>query len=343
MDESLTDKFISGKPHADLESILRKNYEQDPVQFGIKFLDQALDGIFPNDLVLISSATGVGKTELATSIALHNCKKGKNVHYFALEAEGGEIIRRVKFKKLSEAFYMQREWSKEPQRPNFGKWLRGKQKNILEKFEPEVEEIIIRDTETLHVRYRKQDFTVKDFQIEAQMIQDKTDLIIVDHFHYLDPQTESEKDHFEKAMKFIRDTCLLTGKPIILLAHIRKQDRRFKSLVPSIEDIHGTSNISKICTKAFTFSPAFEDGPPINNGLYPTYFKIQKSRTGGDRNRLIAKLTFNSNQNKYLESYQLGYSNFEGDTFTELEPLKYPDWAEAPSIFSNQTWNSNEV
>ncbi|HND85068.1 MAG TPA: DnaB-like helicase C-terminal domain-containing protein, partial [Pseudobdellovibrionaceae bacterium] len=39
------------------------------IPFGISFLDGALDGILPNDLILIGAATGAGKTTLATQLA----------------------------------------------------------------------------------------------------------------------------------------------------------------------------------------------------------------------------------------------------------------------------------
>ena len=59
--------------------------------FGIKYLDAALHGIKPNDLILIGASSGAGKTELCTHIAKTNAKLGKRVRYIALEAEKNEI------------------------------------------------------------------------------------------------------------------------------------------------------------------------------------------------------------------------------------------------------------
>jgi replicative DNA helicase len=66
------------------------------LSFGVKFLDVALGGIMARDMVLLGAVTGAGKTTLASVIAETNVERGKRVHYFALEAEHGEIERRIK-------------------------------------------------------------------------------------------------------------------------------------------------------------------------------------------------------------------------------------------------------
>jgi replicative DNA helicase len=55
--------------------------------FGVTYLDAALKGICPNDLILIGATSGAGKTELCAQIARINAKLGKRVNYIALEAE----------------------------------------------------------------------------------------------------------------------------------------------------------------------------------------------------------------------------------------------------------------
>ncbi len=342
MDKIITNKFESFPQGLAKEIELRKAYWKDPVEFGVKFLDDALEGIFPNDLIVITSSTGIGKTELATQIAFVNAAKGKKVHYFALEAERGEIQRRIKYKKLVNKFYGQLIQQERGEKPSYMKWLRGKQEHLLSQFEEETNIELSKELQSLSIRYRDIDFSAKDFQIEAQSIQDETDLIILDHFHYLDTHKESEKDFLSEAMKFIRDVCLLTGKPIILIAHTRKQDRRNKSLIPSIEDIHGTSDIGKICTKAISFAPAW-DQPSSESHKYPTYFKIQKNRTDGTRTRWVGLFGFNVRTGKYEDKYYLGKLNREEDTFTSVADYDYPDWAKAPPIVEIKTEIHNEA
>ncbi len=74
------------------------SFAQSMIPFGVQYLDRALSGIFPNDLIIVGAATGAGKSELATTIAIHNAELGNRVAFFALEAHHGEIELRTKFK-----------------------------------------------------------------------------------------------------------------------------------------------------------------------------------------------------------------------------------------------------
>ena len=84
----------------------RERIEQSKqlMSYGVKYLDDALGAIIPNDLIVLGAKTGAGKTSLAQSIALHVAQTHP-VHYFALEAENYEIERRIKYGMVSKAFY----------------------------------------------------------------------------------------------------------------------------------------------------------------------------------------------------------------------------------------------
>ena len=46
-----------------------EKFRHNKLSFGVKFLDAALGGILPDDLVLIGAPSGVGKTGFVTNLA----------------------------------------------------------------------------------------------------------------------------------------------------------------------------------------------------------------------------------------------------------------------------------
>ena len=99
--------FSTFAQHLDENRNLRRENAEKCLTFGVEYLDRALGGIFPRDLVLVGADTGIGKTELVTGIARANARKpplglGKRVHGFFLECDDGEIQERIKWRLLSE-------------------------------------------------------------------------------------------------------------------------------------------------------------------------------------------------------------------------------------------------
>jgi len=309
----------------------RKAYHLEPLTFGIKFLDDCLGGIFPKDLILFTSATGIGKTEAAVQIAQENAAKSKRVHFFALEAESDEIIRRIKYKKLVSMFYNQPHWKAIGQIPDFTMWLMGKQEHLLSAFEEQIDEELRGTFKNLFFRYRVGDFTADHFQKEVQLIQGETDLIICDHLHYFDHDDINENKALKETVKSIRDVALIIGKPVVLLAHVRKSDRKNKVLIPGIEDVHGSSDIGKIVTRGISIAPAY-DQETKEDFRFPTYVRILKNRINGARTRYAGLLSFNSRINKYDDAYFVGKLNYTEDEFQRLEAWDYPDWARRPNV-----------
>lgn len=299
------------------------------LSFGVKFLDDALGGIFPNDLVLLGAKTGRGKTHLATLIAMENAAKGKTVHYFALEAEQDEIERRAKFSILSD---MVREgcraignWDR-ADRMNYLDWYAGELEDIVGQFEGPVSERLGKKYGTLHTYYREADFYAEHFEALVQSVQAKTDLIILDHLHYVDSEDPNENRGYKAIVKKIRDASLRCGKPVVVIAHLRKGDRRGSVLVPDIEDFMGTSDVPKMATKAILIAPAFdfESGDPC---LWPTYVNPAKCRPEGSRTRFVGRMLFDSRTGRYVDEYDLGTVTPSGDRFELADAQKLPRWA----------------
>jgi hypothetical protein len=293
--------------------------------FGISFLDHALGGITRKDLILVGAKSGVGKTSAATIAALANCRRGKRVHYFALEAEDREIERRMKFQIIAEMYYGRRMHT----RPiRFQDWYNGLLDYELGPFEAEADEALASVLVNLSTFYRTDSFTSDDFRVQFEAITAETDLVILDHFHYIDDDDRDENKSAKRSVKMIRDCVLRAGRPVVIVAHVRKSDRRNDTLLPTLEDFHGSSDLPKIATKAVMIAPAYDiQGPePF---LWPTYLMAAKCRTDMSVTRYVSQILFNTRQNAYEESYELGRLTDAGKQFSSLAPQDVPTWARA--------------
>lgn len=288
------------------------------------FLDDILRSILPNDLILLGAETGAGKTDAVTGIAEANAADGRNVYYFALEAEEDEIERRIKYKRTAKI-------ARERGLPfcdhmNYPDWYHGRYDAVLGTLSREVDELIAKDLSHLHTYYRGSKFDRSDIKRLFLAVQNGADLIILDHLHYVDTDDENENRAQRDTMKMMRDVALGMGRPVIVVVHLRKKGNGFRrSLVPDIDSIHGASDISKIATTAIILAPCHV----IDTGHYAmrnTFVQVVKDRMGGVTG-LAAVCTYDVRQRAYGEAYALGRIHDAGEHWTELEGNKRPGWA----------------
>lgn len=299
------------------------------LNFGVKFLDMALGGIFANDLVLLGAALGRGKTELATLIAMANAKKGKRVHYLALEAEENEIERRIKYKLLVSLVASSPTGYRQLHRFNPLDWYAGRLEDLAGPLDAEMSHYLARDYATLKTFYRVREFTAPQMERLLLAIQDETDLVILDHLHYVDSDDKDENRGVKGIVKKLRDAALDIGKPVVLVAHVRKSDRKAKQLVPDEEDFHGSSDVPKIATKAIMLAPA-RDQPQSAPWRSPTYIRPVKCRVDGQRVRYTGLVDFDARASQYADDFMLGRILPGGEKFEVLKAEEYPHWAKEP-------------
>jgi KaiC/GvpD/RAD55 family RecA-like ATPase len=292
--------------------------------FGIPFLDDAFLGISPNDLVLLGAPSGVGKTDLCCTIANANIESGRRVSYIALEAEDMEIERRLKFRIFSKSFYLLPPEIRRSRIVSFDKWCRGA---YLEEFS-ELEEFTTSFFEKayagLGVYYKTGDFGVSELvEIVASNAQD-TDLIIVDHVHYFDYDDRDENKAIKEIAKTARVLALEESKPIILVSHLRKPDKFNQDLVSGLDEFHGSSDLTKICTKVISIAP----GSMTDSGQCETYIRLPKNRSNGSVTRYMGRVLYDPRTNTYSKEYKVGLAGLSRrQGFEELAHSLYPEWA----------------
>lgn len=314
--QSLNTRCQDAHTRATVERAERVAQAPKIMAYGVQYLDDATGGILPNDLIVISAKTGAGKTQLVARIAAKNASEGKHVTLFALEAEENEIERRLKYGLLARRYGL---WIKQTGATNakaveYSQWRLHRLDPELGQFEKDAEDQM-KAYKTLQTVYRKGgDYGIAELERDIMRVQSATDLIIIDHLHYIDIDDENENSGMKKIVKKLRDLAIGLGKPIILIAHMRKDQFRGKytPLMPSLEDIHGSSDIIKIATTAIILAPCFDarflDPLEMDNmdGTWATYFRVAKYRLDGSRLRYTGVSFFDPVTGVYRHKYAVG-------------------------------------
>ena len=303
----------------------RINSRGQGLRFGVDFIDDALRGIRPDDLILLGAPSGVGKTQLCCNIALANLEDGKRVHYIALEASEFEIDRRLKYPLVAERYFA------DPARPrlttklNYPDWLMGLYADELMPYENDAAEYFEKAYSSLFVHYKGDKFGVHELTKAVLSVSDETDLIIIDHVHYFDFDDDNENRAMKEIAKTVRALAIEEQKPIVLVAHLRKRDRQNDSLCADMEEFHGSSDLFKIATKVITFST----GKITSEGTYETFFRIPKNRLDGGVTRFMAREFFSPKKSGYERGrYQLGWAEQKRSKgFEAVDHSLWPDWA----------------
>lgn len=291
------------------------------LKYFVAFLDDYLRGILPNDLVILGAPTGMGKTQLALDIAVSNVDAGRHVHFFALEAEERELERRTKYSILARMLYEQKHPQRE--RMNYTDWLLGDCEDISGDFNRIADQKVLERLCRMNTYYRGAKFTAEDLQKSVLEVYTRSNLIVVDHLHYIDSDDENEHRSLGETVKTIRDVSLRIGVPILLVAHLRKRDARAKQLVATLDDFHGSSNITKIATQVI----AIERAHGIESDRWwksPTFMSVVKDRRGGAC-PLVALCDFDMRVKGYPGQYALG--RVSGAEWNQSPIGEVPSWA----------------
>jgi replicative DNA helicase len=301
--------------------------------FGNPFLDDALLGIMPNDLCLIGAKSGLGKTQLATSIAAYNasaCKK--NVVFIALEAEKDEIEMRLRYSIEASLFFKDQNRDRGVT-ISYRKWRLGFMTQHLKKYREEGISIFIQRYATLHTVYRGESYGLKDFERSLDEAKDFGDIFIVDHLNFFDLMGNANSEHSEVSgiMKRIRALNLFYSKPFIVIAHLRKN---IEGLVPATEDFMGSSDIGKIATMCVMLARDPQGYDPKTQ-TQKTIISIPKARTGGFGN-LVGVLDYSIQHQGYIPRYKLARVSKGNDKVESISNEEIPDWASKAELNINQ-------
>lgn len=290
---------------------------KDVTPYGIQYLDRCLYGVGRDELVLIGAPSGLGKTELASQIAMNaTLNHGKRVVMMALEAVENEIELRTKFKLYSRLL---RKHHQLPDWFNYQDFKYGQTADLIRPFIGEVNEELAK-FKSMQTFYRSSSFGVDDFKRVFNYLNDKVDLVVVDHLHYFDLDDENENKAVSSIMKTMRDLVQVTQIPVVLVAHIRKSNKEQASICATQEDFMGTSNIYKVPTTIITLGK----GGLRDKFTARTYFRVAKCRSSSAVSNYIGLGHFDFRTNEYEEKFVIGEE--ENNRFRPLGMDEIPAW-----------------
>ena len=338
------DGIIGNKPDQFVSSAVRAREEQreriedasNSLPYAVTLLQDCLYGMLPSDVILLAARTGAGKTELAKIFASYIAKLGLPVHYFALEANSNEIERRIKYGLMG-------QWFKDdhPEAPQgvitYAKFVHCKIEKELSPYEDRAQEAFEKDYKTLNTYYRRsKDFGLRDLEREVWNLKGRSRLIVLDHIHYIDCEGRNENAEMTEVIKGIRDMSLATKIPIIIVAHIKKASdgRKGKALIPDLNEVHGSSNLTKIATTTIMMAKV-RGGVVLNsqaNG-YPTFLKILKCRLDGSHEYYNGMAFFNPFSGQYSSGYAIGTLNASETKWTPAREM--PHWVNRSRLITD--------
>jgi len=313
---------------SDLFHLTRSHIEIAPsisLPLPFPFLEDFIISILPTELVLVGAKSGVGKSEFLTQMALR-WGKTKRVAFLALEAEPEEIEQRILYKIYAD-LYLRDKSRNHGTHFDFRRYRLGLMNAELEKYDMKAQVLFEEQTRNLFTHYmQKSSFTIIDLIDLMDDVRANCDVCIIDHLHYFDMMgARSDMEGMRDLMRRIREINLGSGIPFVCAAHLRKDNL---SLMPSLDDFMGSSDIAKIATTAIMIAPKPEGYNSATNTA-TTLMSVPKLRGGGGT-KIVAELEFSLTYQRYLPSYTLSLVSQKGDKIHAIEREKYPKWAKTP-------------
>lgn len=303
------------------------------ISFGIPFLDDFFGALERSDVCICGAKSGQGKTQISMLIALANARAGKTVHFYALESAEYEIGQRLKFQELCRLYYQlsEQERPKIVGRLSYLNWFQGRYRGEFDKLEEMAESgEYLEVLDRIKVLRPGALFTQESFKENYIESKNASDLVIVDHLHFFDIEDTNENRGMKNLMMEIRNSVIVGGCPVLLISHLRKGDRKSLSVVPTMDDFHGSSDINKIATKAFMISAnnvPIEERPDVRS----TFISSHKCRTDGSRQYHIGAVEFDMTRQSYSKEYIYYKTDFNWSQAIPAYPGECPWWATGSS------------
>ena len=324
------------------EADYRSNIDfQSLCTYGVKALDDAFVAIAPDELVVIGACSGYGKSELALAISRHNALKGKKVAHYHLEGGYKEAMQRIKWRDICDTYYARHKGAM--LQLNFRNWSLNKDVNpLLSRIEAEVYAELSDKLKDKLFFYDKPEGLTCDAFLESLLdFHDletafanphdarkkkgfDLDLVVIDHLQYF--SLDKDEDELQEITRILKEAKRINETmqiPVILVSHLRKLPRGHG--VPDKEDIYGTSNIHKVANTCIIIHPDHEKDRS-QEGIYPTFIRVAKSRIGLRPNELIY-CNFDAKNRKYEKTYEIVRCFPNGEVAPEPMPAgERPMW-----------------
>lgn len=297
------------------EKELKETTPEDCLGFGYNFLDDALTGIFPGELIVIGGSTGTGKSTLAMNVCHFAANKGHKVFVFALEDRIEDYGMKAIYFKMNQIAKMEEGTDKETYSWNLYRKNCYDNELFLRRKEKAIEQLKNDNISFIKVDKRL-NFATLEKMIDEEM-KDGTELFLIDHLHYFDLDSSSlgRTNYIENFIVDLRTMQRRNKARILLICHYRKLNNE----LPTLDSFKDSSSISQNANYVINLfrdrgESASKIGKKSNDSInsalsqlktstekryIDTFFLIPKSRNPNGESTIIVK--YDKMKGEYLD------------------------------------------
>ena len=293
------------------EKELLATRSEDCVSFGYDFLDDALTGFFPGELVLVGGITGSGKSTFAMNVMNKAASRGHRCLIFSLEDRLEDYAMKALFYKLC-LLAKQLDGEKTVYRWNMFRRNLYKDDRYLELMAM-AKKALAND----NIKFIKVDGRL-NFQVIEKIIDDEcatgTSLFLIDHLHHLDLDSgnATRAENIENLLVDLRNAQRRNKARVMLVAHYKKTNGELPTLDSFKDSISLAQNASYVINifrergeshserkKGKTLSASLKAFADTQDPRFvPTYFLIPKARNPNGEQTIC--VTFDKVTGDYL-------------------------------------------
>lgn len=269
------------------------------------FIDKYFGGIAKNELMLIGSPSGFGKTTFGNCLVFDMIELGLKPCFMSLENTIGDTLTIRAFliwkQKTRKWDVKLREW-----------------KDLLQ------DEDIIKSYFEAHELLKKfilieseKAYPIESLEKDLELAKDQgADIIILDHVDYISSDTDNVAVIGTQVMQTLKKFIESNNIPVIAFSQlVKKMDK--KVIIPEYNDFYGSSNKSKMATSILMIQREPNNSNPLEH-LFSTLFIVRKDRYGSNIN-VGERIFFNTKLGKYeTKGYKISVSQ-DGTKIKELE------------------------
>lgn len=201
-------------------------------QFGLAALDRRLGGLFAPDLIILAGRPAMGKTSLATNIAVNAALAGGVVHFASLEMSAEQLAGRVGSRLIGGFNYS------DLRQPDY----RPSPEMVAGKAHMLPEAVVIDDTGTQ---------TIDHLEAQARNTRrrfNKLSLIVVDYLQLMrDPRSRNQGrvQEVSEITMGLKGVCKRLNVPVLALSQLSRQVESRDDKRPQMSDLRESGSIEQ--------------------------------------------------------------------------------------------------
>lgn len=223
---------------------------------GIKFIDEATDGLVKGKIWTIAGRTGAGKTSLALQFSRNIADTGKKVLFISLEMKGEELVSRM-----------------------FCEMTRTQNHTLRAGINPQKDELFTSFLNTIDFEVVEYGFTYQEIEkaIRDYYPDNRPDLIVIDFVQFIDSKGYGydERMALQEYMRQLAELAKKDNIACLVVSQFRRPPSGADlNRAPSVQDLKGTGSLeqlSSVCIIIYQFAD--------ENGEHYV-LKVAKNRSG---------------------------------------------------------------